>query len=42
MEVATELTISVGLLYRWKAEFEQAAKTVQTFKMKTLGSLLGV
>lgn len=26
MEVANELTVSVGLLYRWKAEFEQAAK----------------
>jgi transposase-like protein len=26
MEVANELTIAVGLIYRWKAEFERAAK----------------
>jgi transposase-like protein len=38
MEVATELTISVGLLYRWKAEFEQAAKTERIEDLTTAGA----
>jgi len=38
MEVATELTISVGLLYRWKAEFEQAAKAERIEDLTTAGA----
>jgi transposase-like protein len=38
MEVATELTISVGLLYRWKAEFEQVAKTERIEDLTTAGA----
>jgi transposase-like protein len=38
MEVANELAVSVGLLYRWKAEFEQAAKNEKIEELTAAGA----
>ena len=38
MEVANELSIAVGLLYRWKAEFEVAAKNARIEDLTAAGA----
>lgn len=38
MEVASELSVDVGLIYRWKAEFEQAAKNQKIEELTAAGA----
>jgi transposase-like protein len=38
MEVAGELTVDVGLIYRWKAEFEQIAKNQKIEELTAAGA----